>query len=371
MGIRLKSNEPLISVIVPVYNGQDYLADCIDSIENQTYKNLEIIIVNDGSTDRTSAVCDSLQTVYHNVRTLTLDDRGVSAARNAGIEAVEGAFVTFVDADDRICPDMIKILYDCMLRTQSDVAGCGFFLWRNEDEWKQAADSRVQGMTASETVVPKSDKQAAEVKPTDVTTMCAQSSKVSTEQTETYDAGTYLREELLNGNSRCWSKLYRRELVEKVRFREGLTIGEDMLFLVQILPYIDRIVETTYAGYGYYQNPMGAINREFTPRYMDQITCWQLARKEILDMDQSLDSQVTALWIMGIVLTAGKLAMLSTEKRRDNKKYIEICHARLKEAMKIPGAYGRLSLGYRLKTVIFRVFPKLYLWLYHFHKQAG
>ena len=365
----MENREPLISVIVPVYNGQDYLADCIDSIEKQTYGNLEIIIINDGSTDRTVEVCDRLQTVYDNVHVLNLDDEGVSAARNAGIEAAEGAFVTFVDADDRICPDMIRILYDCMIRTQSDVTGCGFFLWRNENEWKQATASGVQGMTASETGVPESDTQTAEVKPTDATEMRAQSARVSTEQTETYDAGTYMREELLNGNSRCWSKLYRRELVEKVRFREGLTIGEDMLFLVQILPYINRIAETAYAGYGYYQNPTGAINRDFTPRYMDQITCWQLAREEVLCMDVSLDSQVTALWIMGIMLTAGKLAMLPAQKRRDNKKYIEICHERLKEAMKIPGAYGRLSLGYRLKTAIFRIFPNLYLWLYHFHKR--
>ena len=339
MGIRLKSNEPLISVIVPVYNGQDYLVDCIDSIENQIYKNLEIIIVNDGSTDRTSAVCDSLQKAHHNIRTLTLDDRGVSAARNAGIEVAEGAFVTFVDADDRICPDMINILYDCMIRTQSDVAGCGFFLWKNEDEWKQAADSG------------------------------ARSSKVSTEQAETYEAGTYLREELLNGNSRCWSKLYRREIMEKVRFREQLTIGEDMLFLVQLLPYINRIVETEYAGYGYYQNPTGAINRKFTPRYLDQITCWQLAREEILHMDASLDPQVTALWIVGIMLTAGKIAMLDAADRRDYEKYIGICRENLKEAMKIPGAYGKLSVGYRVKAAIFRVFPHLYLFLYHFHKR--
>lgn len=332
----IESREPLISVIVPVYNGQGYLADCIDSIEKQTYGNLEVIIVNDGSTDRTAEVCDRLQTAYDNVHVLSLDDEGVSAARNAGIELSKGEFVTFVDADDRVRPEMIKILYDCMIRTQSDVAGCGFFLWRNEDEWKQAADS---------------------------------STKVSTEQTETYDAGTYLREELLNGNSRCWSKLYRREHVEQVRFREGLTIGEDMLFLVQILPYIKRIVETEYAGYGYYQNPGGTINREFTPRYMDQITCWQLAREEVLRMDVSLDPQVTSLWIMGIMLTAGKLAVLPAQKRRDHKKYIEICHERLKEAMKIPGAYGRLSLGYRLKTAIFRIFPNLYLWLYHFHKR--
>lgn len=337
----MENREPLISVIVPVYNGQGYLADCIDSIEKQTYGNLEVIIINDGSTDRTAEVCDRLQTVYGNVHVLNLDDEGVSAARNAGIEMSKGEFVTFVDADDRVRPDMIKILYDCMIGTQSDVAGCGFFLWRNEDEWKQAADSSAQGAATPEG------------------------------RTKVYDAGKYLREELLHGNSRCWSKLYRREIMEKVRFREQLTIGEDMLFLVQILPYINRIVETAYAGYGYYQNPAGAINREFTPRYMDQIVCWQLAREEVLRMDVSLDPQVTALWIMGIMLTAGKLAMLPAQKRHDNKKYIEICHERLKEAMKIPGAYVRLSLGYRLKTVIFRMFPKLYLWLYHFHKQVG
>lgn len=343
MGIRLKSREALISVIVPVYNGQDYIADCIDSIENQTYRNLEIIIVNDGSADQTGKVCESLQAAHQNVRILTLDDRGVSAARNAGIEAAAGKFVTFVDADDRILPDMIKILYDCMDETQSDVAGCAFFMWRNEDEWKRAVEANLSGK-------------------------CAESVGMSVAQAKTYDAGTYLRQELLCGNSRCWSKLYRREIVEKVCFRENLTIGEDMLFLVQILPYINKIAETAYAGYGYYQNPAGAINREFTPRYMDQITCWRLAREEILRMDVSLDSQVSALWIMGIMLTAGKIAMLDAAGRRGHEKYIGICRENLKEAMKIPGAYGRLSAGYRVKAVIFRAFPHLYLWLYHFHR---
>ena len=94
--------DPLISVIVPVYNGQDYLTGCIESIENQTCGQLEIIIVNDGSTDRTAAVCDSLQAAYDNVRILNLDDKGVSAARNAGMAAAAGEFITFVDADDRM-----------------------------------------------------------------------------------------------------------------------------------------------------------------------------------------------------------------------------------------------------------------------------
>lgn len=335
----MKIEEPLISVIVPVYNGQSYLADCIDSIENQTYGNLEVIIVNDGSTDRTGEVCDSLKTAYDNVYTLNLDDKGVSAARNAGIEMSRGELVTFVDADDRLHPEMLSILYDCMVAAGSDVSGCRFFSWSNEPEWIRAV-----GADGSETDAPKPDGTEGRMK--------------------SYDAGTYLREEILNGNSRCWSKLYRRVIVEQVRFRENLTIGEDMLFLVNMLPFIDRITETDYPGYGYYQNPAGAINREFTPRYMDQITCWQLAREEILKMDPDLDSQVSALWIMGIMLTAGKLAMLPVEKRHDNKEYVAICRGRLKEAMKVPGAYGRLSAGYRIKAVIFRAFPNLYLYLY-------
>lgn len=341
----MRTDEPLISVIVPVYNGQDYLADCIESIEKQTYGNLEVIIINDGSTDRTSKVCDSLQADYGNICILNLDDKGVSAARNAGIEAAGGEFVTFVDADDRLRPAMLHTLYDCMVGSGSDIAGCRFFPWSNETEWKQTV-----GMDTSETDALKTGK--------------------NTGQTKSYDAGTYLREEILRGNSRCWSKLYRRTVLDQVRFPENLTIGEDMLFLVQILPFAGKIIEMDYAGYGYYQNPAGTINREFTPRYMDQITCWQLAREEILRIDPGLDPQATALWIMGIMLTAGKLAMLPAAKRRDYKKYTGICRERLKEAMKVPGAYGRLSVGYRLKAVIFRAFPNLYLYSYHLHKKG-
>lgn len=329
----MKNNEPLISVIVPVYNGQDYLENCIHSIEDQTYGNLEIVIVNDGSTDATGTVCDRIRRDYGNVSVLTLDDEGVSAARNAGIDAAKGDFITFVDADDRLCSGTLEILYDCMMDTESDVAGCSFFAWSSEEEWKRnAAAARSIG------------------------------------QTVTYDAGRYLKEAVLCGNSRCWSKLYRREIFDRVRFPKDLTIGEDMLFLVRILPNVGRIVETDYEGYGYFKNPAGAMNRAFTPRYMDQITCWELAREEVRQMDQSLDAQVTALYMMGIMLTAGKIAMLSASERREQKKYIGVCHEKLREAMRVSGAHGRLSAGYRIKTKLFSLCPNIYLHLYHIQK---
>ena len=329
------NREPLISVIVPVYNGQDYLENCIRSIEDQTYGNLEVIIVNDGSTDQTASVCDRLRTDYDNVNVLTLADGGVSVGRNTGVGVAKGDIITFVDADDRLCPETLRTLYDCMIETGSDVAGCSFFEWSNEEEYKCKADIKL--------------------------------TKIST---KVYDKDSYLKEALLCGNSRCWSKLYRREIFDKVHFPENLSIGEDMLFLVRMLPHVGRIVETDYKGYGYFKNPAGAMNREFTPRYMDQITCWELAREEIRRVDRSLDAQVTTLYMMGIMLTAGKLAMLPSVKRREQKKYIQICHEKLKEAFRVSGAYGRLSAGYRLKVRIFLLCPSLYLGLYHLQKSV-
>ncbi|MDE6963459.1 MAG: glycosyltransferase, partial [Lachnospiraceae bacterium] len=112
---RTEEEKPLISVIVPVFNGQDYLEKCIESIEKQTYKNLEIIIINDGSTDDTAAVCVKLRENYENIHVITTEDEGVSAARNAGIEAAKGEFLTFVDADDRLRPKTLKVLYNCIM----------------------------------------------------------------------------------------------------------------------------------------------------------------------------------------------------------------------------------------------------------------
>ncbi|MBD5393020.1 MAG: glycosyltransferase [Lachnospiraceae bacterium] len=320
----------LISVIVPVYNGQDYLEKCIESIEAQDYDYLEVIIINDGSTDDTASVCVRLRQRYSNVRVINMEDRGVSAARNAGLDAARGTYVTFVDADDRLRPKMLKVLYNSILETGSDVAGCGFLPWGKEEEWQKLL---ISGYHINKAVK--------------------------------YTPSVYLKEQLLNGNSRCWSKLYRRAAIGNLRFQEGLSIGEDMLFLVRLLPYIRSIAETDYPGYGYYQNPKGAMNRKFSKHYMDQITCWELAREEILKIDQKLNDQVTMILIMGILLTVGKLASLPLKERKQMKQYVRICYDKLEKEIRTAGAYEGLSRGYKIKTKLFLYVPQLYLYLYH------
>ena len=330
---REENEKPLISVIVPVYNGQDYLEDCIDSIEKQTYENTEIIIINDGSTDDTASVCVRLREAYDNLHVITMEDGGVSAARNAGIDAANGVFVTFVDADDRLRPKTLRVLYDCIMRTGSDVAGCGFFSWRKEEEWEAFLREK-----------------------------CRIGRPVE------YTPSQFLREQLLRGNSRCWSKLYRRSAIGELRFPQELSIGEDMLFLVRILPFLRKIAETDYPGYGYFQNPEGAMNREFSSKYMDQITCWELAREEALKLDPTVGPRAASLVITGIMLTAGKLAMLPFFERRKQKEYTKLCHEKLKEEMQVPGAYKELPKGYQLKAQMFLAMPGIYLALYHLRK---
>lgn len=330
--------EQKISVIVPVYNGETYLADCIESIEKQTYQNLEIIIINDGSEDGTGRVCEQLQELYGNIKVIAMGDEGVSAARNAGIRAASGDYITFVDADDRLRLGMLDTLYECMIKTESDVAGCCFFTWESEAEWQKYSNEENSGYYGGAPQI--------------------------------FTPDMYVRNAILKGNSRCWSKLYRRELLNTVRFREGLSIGEDMLFLLDVISVTGKIAETEYPGYGYFQNPNGAMKRRFTPRYMDQITCWEIAREKIrtIDAGEDLYVQATTTLIMGIMLTAGKIAFLSASERQENSEYISICHEKLKEALRVPGAYAGLSAGYKLKARIFVCMPMLYLFLYHMKK---
>lgn len=324
-----------ISVIVPVHNGAPYLEECIDSIMAQDYEALELLIINDGSTDDTAAVCDRLRKQHTCVRVITMPDLGVSAARNRGLEQAKGDCIMFVDADDRLRPGVLKSLHELLLTTDSDLAGCGFAVWGSPEEWERL--------------------RVGEKMPERLTGAYAG---------ETYDGDSYLEKSILWGNTRCWSKLYRRRLIGQVRFREGLTIGEDMLFLVELLPHIRRAAETSYPGYGYFQNPGGAMKRPFTPSYMDQIYCWEMARELIVKRKPSLAAQADAQIMVAVMLTAGKIALLSGKERRRAKEYLRVCHRKLKEIGNKKACYPYLPSGYGVKVRMFGVLPGLYVRLY-------
>ena len=108
--------EDLISVIIPVYNVELYLRRCIDSVIKQTYKNLEIILVDDGSTDKSGEICDEYASLDNRISVIHKENGGLSSARNAGLKNAHGEYFGFVDSDDAIVEDMYEYLYDILLK---------------------------------------------------------------------------------------------------------------------------------------------------------------------------------------------------------------------------------------------------------------
>ena len=119
-------DEKLVSVIIPAYNIEDYIGRCLDSIISQTYKNLEIIVVDDGSRDYTGEILDNYAKKDRRIKVIHKENGGVSSARNKGIEAAEGDYIGFIDGDDLIEPEMYKTLVDLLEEENADIAHCGY-----------------------------------------------------------------------------------------------------------------------------------------------------------------------------------------------------------------------------------------------------
>lgn len=333
---------PLISVIVPVHNGQNYIEKCIDSIVGQIYPTLEIIIVNDGSSDETADICKKLSDKYagaaenltRSISVITQEKRGVSAARNNGISKSRGEYITFVDADDRLIPSMLQRLYDNMLTTDSDVSGCQFVQWDNEEQWSKICHSA----SAQESLA---------------------------EGSNSVFSGSEYAKQIVAGNSRCWSKLYKRSRIVEfgISFAEDLTIGEDMLFLAELTRQDIKFCELSYQGYGYYLNDTGAMKKKFTKQSMDQISCWERAR-EILGKSAEIDSVI----LISVLLTVGRIAVLDKKERSGLASEIKIARETLRKYYN-KEAIGLLDKGYKLKASIFNFSPKLYMNLYSLWKR--
>ena len=146
-----ENSKPLVSVIVPVYNLEEYIEGTINSILNQDYSNIEVIIVNDGSTDATGALCESLKAKDDRVRVFHQDNRGVSCARNTGLEICRGEFVAFVDGDDAIKRNYVSELIHVQHESDADVVSCAYEVADTIQERDLKANS--DNETVSNTIV--------------------------------------------------------------------------------------------------------------------------------------------------------------------------------------------------------------------------
>lgn len=317
--------EKKISIIVPVYNAEKYLDHCMKSLCSQSFSNIEILLVDDGSTDGSGGLCDRYAEETERVRVFHMENSGVSAARNKGIEEATGDYLSFVDADDWIMPDMLEHLVKLLENTGYDVAGCGF---------REVSD---HGGSQEE-------------------------------QTELLAGREFIEKGILSSDTSCCNKLFRWNSEEKRYFDTSLSIGEDMLFLLRLAEDRKRYCRSSYQGYCYRMNETSAMKQEFKESYMDQIGCWQEAKRQIAETEPELTDRVTSVLMISIMLVAGKLALLPRRKRKQYEEKINYCREQMKECRKVQGAFRLLSAGYRLKSAVYMISPHLYLNLYHILK---
>lgn len=131
----------MISIIVPVYNVELYIHQCIDSIVNQTYQDIEILLIDDGSTDKCRNICDEYARIDHRIRVFHTENKGLSAARNLGLREARGEYIGFVDSDDWIEPNMYEVLLQQLEKNGAEISVCELFV---EYKTRHQAGSNIQ-----------------------------------------------------------------------------------------------------------------------------------------------------------------------------------------------------------------------------------
>ena len=224
----------MISVIVPVYNVEEYLEECLDSIQCQTYDNIEVILVNDGSTDASKEICEKYCKQDSRFHLINQENKGLSSARNRGMSESQGEFITFVDSDDVLKEDMFEQLIKQVTSDDIDIIEC----WYTNDQKELAIPSPEK----VKIIFQGNTKEA-------LVSLC--------------------RDNIVRLNA--VAKIFRRELILSFPFLEGL-FYEDVYGGIGILKQIRRMVKIDYIGY-YYRVRQGSImNREFNLKNLDLFT---------------------------------------------------------------------------------------------------
>ena len=218
----------MISIIVPVYNVESYLEECLESIKNQTYADIEVILVNDGSTDGSREICEQYCEKDIRFRLINQENQGQSVARNRGVKESVGQFIMFVDSDDVINTNVLEVLLPYM-KTDVDIVECR--MTRKKEEFF---------LNKTSTIVFEGNSKEAILN-------CIAFKEVK------YCA---------------FKKLYRREIVEKIPFLEGY-IYEDVFTGINYLKHIRKIVVIDYIGYYYRVHANSTMTKSFNEKDLD------------------------------------------------------------------------------------------------------
>jgi len=307
---------PEISVIIPAYNAESYLADCLASVIDQEFTSWELIVADDGSTDATGKICDGYASKDDRIKVIHTANNGVSEARNACLDIAKGKYLIFADADDLFERDCLKRLYDQAEKTKADIVQCSF-CYLNEDK-------KIKDTGASD----------------------------ATYQGQNEIMSAYFNGAVGDIRVSVWAKLFRRESFLNVRFDSGLKVYEDAYYVFKCCLNAKSVFSFSTPLYIYRQHAKSTMHLRLAEIYPDYFKVFDKQRENIngnitvLKM-LTLRETENSLWLMSEVNSAGK------SKELWNLRKLALKHAGTILISKVP-------IILKLKLIGLAVMPHLY-----------
>lgn len=296
--------QPLISVVVPIYKVEKYLNKCVDSIINQTYKNLEIILVDDGSPDNCGKICDDYAKKDSRIKVVHKENGGLSDARNAGMKIVTGEYVSFIDSDDYVSLDFIETLYDISIKENNDIVECELYRFKEDDEIRIS------------------------------------NTPIEIESFETKEALSMLIQEK-QFRQHVWNKLYKSDIALKVIFEKG-KLNEDEFWTYQIFGQAKKVSKINKQMYFYLQRESSIMGNNYNLRRLDALEAKVNRQKYIEEKFPEL-SLISKIDLYGTCMFAYQ-SVLKFMSGKDKKKAISIiksyrnkCNLSFSEIKTVPG----------------------------------
>ena len=303
----------MISVIIPVYNVGAYLEECLDSVKNQTYTDIEVILVNDGSIDNSQVICELYCEQDSRFHLINQENQGQSAARNHGVSASSGELITFVDSDDVLSIKYLEVL-NRYVREDIDLVECEYRATRSVfNKLKEAENIQILFEGNSEESVIKSCNYGASYSP-----VC---------------------------------KLYRRKLLEDFPFLTGV-IYEDIYHGVGVLKFIRKMVRLDYVGYYYRKRSNSTMHKQFSKKNLDLFTCCD----KLVDLFASDEKLIPYIgkFLVQIVTTHHKDYI-----KKDNP-YQKLYEEKLRKYIKLVEKSPEVTRSSKMVRM-YQLAPKLYL----------
>lgn len=310
----------MISVIVPIYNVEKYLDKCVESIVNQTYRDLEIILVDDGSPDNCPAMCDEWAKKDDRIKVIHKENGGLSSARNAGLDVALGEFITFADSDDYLYNQSFEYMLNAIQEYEADIAMCS-----------------TVSIDHKGNLISKNDLNRNAV----------------------YSAEEIVENFVIPLNTSVWNKLFRSDCIANYRFPNGKVHGEDLVFITKLISAKTRLVTTDYIGYCYKKNPNSITNSDFSEKRFDEVECKDISYDNLISAFPKYKEHALVWKFKARLNLCHALSLINSNDFTDKEKEYKYW---LKANFKAVCPY--LSIKIKLEYLFLTNFKRIYVLIY-------